>query len=690
MLAYEVGIDPRNVMVAAFIGASDPADDVTYGSLVTTGKRWVQTTSDDPPYGVIVGTFIRDSDGTWQPEGTGGGGSGGGSGTSSEVVSGATVAFTDDLEVTVGAATYLINGVPYTSPQTVLPVTAADPTDDRIDVIALQDDGTAVIVEGTPGTPAVKPQIDPDTQVEVTFYTLPAAASTPEGVTSIPIYTDNLGSGGGEYDADQTGGHIDVNSTSSPIAGTKSVLGTAVVAGDVLFFDAAAPEDADPITAVIFTIKPSAAWTNKQTMRLNIQTGSTVKGINVVVSHNTFGFNRTSTDAQQIVVPMTAFSLPAGTTFDRFRIAFVGAGSRGFRIDTVFFQSSTPSTPTGGNLPPGGAAGTALFKQSGNNYDAIFRLIQQADIQGLTAALALLAPLASPALTGVPTVPTAAGGTNTTQAASTAFVKAAIDALIGDAPAALDTLGELSDALADDEDFAATVIGLIEAIDARVDDLEAGGTGAPDDADYLVKTAHASLSAERVVTDTTSITWDWATGGQAKAKRAALTGDVTASADSNSTTIANDAVTTAKVLNSAITNAKLANMADGTFKGNISGGSAAPSDLTKAEMRAALVVQPASQTADYTLVLADANTWVRMNKATAVNLTVPPNSSVAFPVGTEVHVSQTGVGQVTIVAGSGVTIRTPETLKLKKQYAVAVLKQLAADEWILAGYLEAA
>ena len=75
--------------------------------------------------------------------------------------------------------------------------------------------------------------------------------------------------------------------------------------------------------------------------------------------------------------------------------------------------------------------------------------------------------------------------------------------------------------------------------------------GAPDSADYLVGTANATLTAERVVTDTTSITWDLATAGQAKAKRAALTGDVTASADANVTTIANDAVTYAKMQNIA-------------------------------------------------------------------------------------------------------------------------------------------
>lgn len=75
------------------------------------------------------------------------------------------------------------------------------------------------------------------------------------------------------------------------------------------------------------------------------------------------------------------------------------------------------------------------------------------------------------------------------------------------------------------------------------------GSGAPGSAEYLVGSADATLSAERVVTDTTSITWDLGTAAQAKAKRAALTGDVTAAADANATTIANDAVTYAKMQN---------------------------------------------------------------------------------------------------------------------------------------------
>lgn len=75
----------------------------------------------------------------------------------------------------------------------------------------------------------------------------------------------------------------------------------------------------------------------------------------------------------------------------------------------------------------------------------------------ITNALALKAPLASPALTGVPTAPTAAAGTNTTQLATTAFVGTAVANLVNSSPAALDTLNELAAALGNDANFAATV-----------------------------------------------------------------------------------------------------------------------------------------------------------------------------------------------------------------------------------------
>ncbi|EEW0083476.1 phage tail protein [Escherichia coli] len=76
-------------------------------------------------------------------------------------------------------------------------------------------------------------------------------------------------------------------------------------------------------------------------------------------------------------------------------------------------------------------------------------------------ALALKAPFSSPALTGTPTAPTAAQSVNNTQIATTAFVKSAIAAMVGSAPAALDTLNELAAALGNDPNFATTMLNAL-------------------------------------------------------------------------------------------------------------------------------------------------------------------------------------------------------------------------------------
>jgi hypothetical protein len=87
------------------------------------------------------------------------------------------------------------------------------------------------------------------------------------------------------------------------------------------------------------------------------------------------------------------------------------------------------------------------------------------------AAIALKADIASPAFTGTPTAPTAAVDTNTTQVATTAYVQTEISDLIGDAPAGLDTLGELADALNDDINGLSNVTTLVNANESHVDNL---------------------------------------------------------------------------------------------------------------------------------------------------------------------------------------------------------------------------
>jgi hypothetical protein len=95
------------------------------------------------------------------------------------------------------------------------------------------------------------------------------------------------------------------------------------------------------------------------------------------------------------------------------------------------------------------------------------------------------------------------------------------------------------------------------------------------------------------------------------------------------------------------------------------------------------------QTDSYTLILSDADDYVRMNKATSNTLTVPPHATVAFPTGTQILVRQVGIGQTTIAAGLGVTINTPSTLLCRAQGStVALVQTNILNEWDLSGDLE--
>jgi hypothetical protein len=96
-----------------------------------------------------------------------------------------------------------------------------------------------------------------------------------------------------------------------------------------------------------------------------------------------------------------------------------------------------------------------------------------------------------------------------------------------------------------------------------------------------------------------------------------------------------------------------------------------------------------AQTASYTLVLADNGKLVEISNASANNLTVPLNSSVAFPIGSQINILQTGAGQTTIVATGGVTVNGTPGLKLRAQWSAATLIKRGTDTWVAVGDLSA-
>ena len=115
--------------------------------------------------------------------------------------------------------------------------------------------------------------------------------------------------------------------------------------------------------------------------------------------------------------------------------------------------------------------------------------------------------------------------------------------------------------------------------------------------------------------------------------------------------------------------------------------------LTAAEQNAlatAMIAINAQTGASYTTVLTDDGKLITVSYASANTLTIPPNSSVAYGIGTQINIAQLGAGQTTITAGAGVTLNSAGTkLKLAAQYAVATCVKTDTNTWFVVGNLSA-
>lgn len=257
--------------------------------------------------------------------------------------------------------------------------------------------------------------------------------------------------------------------------------------------------------------------------------------------------------------------------------------------------------------------------------------------------------LASPNLTGTPTAPTAALNTNTTQIATTEFVKSAIDSLVNLAPNTLDTLSELAAALNNDANYATTITN---ALATKLNISTAAST-------YLTQSNAAS----------TYLTITNASGTYLTQANASLT----YLSQSNASSI-------------------YAPIASPTFTGTVSG-------ITKNMVGLGNVDNTSDQDKyknDYTYSSATTiNLSSSTHKFKVLEVTSASPISVVIPsdaqdsgwqVGSFVEVRQVGDGQVTVNKDAAVTYNAPDNqFKTRVKWSSLFIEKRAANTWIVTG-----
>jgi hypothetical protein len=108
------------------------------------------------------------------------------------------------------------------------------------------------------------------------------------------------------------------------------------------------------------------------------------------------------------------------------------------------------------------------------------------------------------------------------------------------------------------------------------------------------------------------------------------------------------------------------------------------------QLATAIIAINAQTGTTYTTVLSDDGKLITCSNAASIALTIPPNSSVAYGIGTQINIAQLGAGTVTITAGAGVTLNSAGTkLKTDAQYALCTCVKTDTNEWFVVGNLKA-
>lgn len=233
--------------------------------------------------------------------------------------------------------------------------TAAHATLARIDVVLVDTLGAVSILAGTPAADPSKPQVDPSYQLELTFYTVAALATTPTGVSSVNIYLNNAP----EWTATQSNWTAsvaaDFNSTTDPFEGTKHILisntGTVGPAAELKFVNGSVLNIGD-YTVLKFYIKPVSNFSIVQGISLRLGNGTAFVSPLVPVRNGQFGFSRGLNSWQLITIPISAFNV-TGTQFDRLYIYPIQS-AKNFYLDVIQLQSgiTQPGPGTGIETDP--------------------------------------------------------------------------------------------------------------------------------------------------------------------------------------------------------------------------------------------------------------------------------------------------------------------------------------------------
>lgn len=262
--------------------------------------------------------------------------------------SGGHVAWNRLLKFDINPATFYIGCKQYNSNTDSVTLSTADVTNPRIDVIALDTTGHAVVITGVPNANPATPQINPASQVYLTSILVPANAIVPANISNEVIYDENI-----EWNVSSSGfPSVNANDVQHPYNLIKDIITPPFANGNLLVFNRSGTININNYQTLILHIRLKGIIPSPNTASIQAfwYTASGDRQVSIPVKIDSkYGFSKLVLNTYQtIIIPIKDFAPFSNTSIDGLKFVFSGTNSDSTFFDLIALQTGViNSTPSG-------------------------------------------------------------------------------------------------------------------------------------------------------------------------------------------------------------------------------------------------------------------------------------------------------------------------------------------------------
>ncbi len=227
-------------------------------------------------------------------------------------------------------------------------ITGSNPSADRYTSVVADTLGNIYLKDGLNGYPAAPPYIDPESEIELVRYFIPAGSTTPQGISSEYVYRDGINYWDNERGTTSTG--YDSAYATTPFSIPNSLRLTAQVAGQYYRFGNGTTLNVSDYTFIDFYLRLAGTFNSNTKWGFQLYNDSVSVSNVVVLQNGVYGYDRTVINSYQpVALDMRDFNF-TGALFNKIRVTAIGNGSTAYQIDDVKLQIGGANTGGGGTF----------------------------------------------------------------------------------------------------------------------------------------------------------------------------------------------------------------------------------------------------------------------------------------------------------------------------------------------------